>query len=154
MTAILALDLGSTTGFAYAAPGVFASGEWKLDVGRHVSLGARANELKRKINQLHQTVQVHEVWYEAVEFASTTYAAQLYGAFLGSVQGWCEEQGVPFRGVAVAALKKYATYRGNATKEDMVIAARSFGYDVPAANHNEADALCLLHYAMSEGMFA
>jgi len=47
--------------------------------------------------------------------------------------------------VAVPTIKKFATGDGRASKDDMIAAAKKFGY--AGNNEHEADAVCLLMYA-------
>ncbi len=47
--------------------------------------------------------------------------------------------------VAVSTIKKFATGSGKGCKEDMIAAAKEFGYK--GDNEHEADAVCLLKYA-------
>ena len=46
----------------------------------------------------------------------------------------------------VGTIKKHATGKGNAGKDEMIIAAKSRGHD--PKDDNEADALALLHWAI------
>jgi len=49
--------------------------------------------------------------------------------------------------IHLAHAKKHFTGRGNATKEEMIQAARNLGYHVQ--NDHEADALAILHFKMT-----
>lgn len=70
-----------------------------------------------------------------------------YGAFLGQLTAWCELHQVPYQGVPVATIKKHATGKGNAGKDEMVATARSRGHQ--PGDDNEADALAILHWALA-----
>lgn len=154
MSTILAIDLGTKTGFALAGPReLFMSGEWDFKPSRHEGAGMRDLKFRRKLAELHAAVGVTEVWYEAVEFTFTSYQKEVLSGLRSTLIVWCEENKIPYRGVPVATLKKFATGRGSAKKARMLLAARGYGYDVPDGNDNEADALCLLQYAITEGLF-
>ena len=75
-------------------------------------------------------------------------AAHAYGGFLATLTAWCEHHPIPYQGVPVGTIKKYATGKGNAGKEDVIAAIRARGY-VPV-DDNEADALALLYWAIGQ----
>ncbi len=54
---------------------------------------------------------------------------------------------LPIVDVAVPTIKKFATGNGFAAKDDMIKAAQKFGYI--GQNEHEADAVCLLNYAIA-----
>jgi Holliday junction resolvasome RuvABC endonuclease subunit len=64
------------------------------------------------------------------------------------VQAFAAEHGIELMPVHTGSLKKWATGRGNATKQEMSVAARLRGWD--PQDHNEADAILLLEYARRE----
>lgn len=69
------------------------------------------------------------------------------GELGGVVRLLLHERGIPYIDVAPAVLKKFATGRGNAKKEEVLGAAiRRLEYE--GSDHNEADALFLLHAAL------
>ena len=51
-------------------------------------------------------------------------------------------------GVPVGTIKRHATGKGNANKDAMIAAVRSWGYT--PVDDNEADALALLHWAIAQ----
>ena len=69
----------------------------------------------------------------------------VYGGFLGMLTAWCEEHDVPYEGVPVGTIKRYATGKGNADKAKMVAAIQARGFR--PADDNEADAIALLLWA-------
>jgi Holliday junction resolvasome RuvABC endonuclease subunit len=65
------------------------------------------------------------------------------------IQEECESHKVNYTSVHSAALKKFATGKGNADKTKMVHEAqRRFGDHI--IDHNEAEALLLLEYVKTE----
>jgi len=89
------------------------------------------------------------VFFEEVRAHKGTAAAHAYGAFLGHLSAWCESNGVPYQGIPVATIKRSATGRGNAGKDDVIRAMRSLGFN--PGDDNEADALALLRCVESAG---
>ena len=67
---------------------------------------------------------------------------------MATLTSWCEHHKIPYQGVPVGTIKKHATGKGNASKEDMIAAMVGMGYQV--TDDNVADALALLHWALSE----
>lgn len=65
-----------------------------------------------------------------------------YACLIEAVASRCN---LPVVDVAVPTIKKFATEHGKACKEDMIAAAKKFGYH--GNNEHEADAVCLLEYA-------
>lgn len=72
-------------------------------------------------------VDVH-VFLEGYAFARPNQAHQL-GELGGVVRYRLWDAGVPYTDVAPAALKKFATSKGNAKKPDMLDASRRAGYE-------------------------
>lgn len=83
--------------------------------------------------------QVDELYYEEVNHHAGTAAAHIYGGIVAVIQAFCEERSIPYSGIPVGTVKKYATGKGNANKAAMVRAARALGIDTD--NDNEADAI-------------
>lgn len=54
-----------------------------------------------------------------------------------------------YQGVPVATIKKHATGKGNAGKEEMIAAAKARGHQ--PTDDNEADALAILHWVLAGG---
>ena len=76
-------------------------------------------------------------------------AAHAYGGFMAHLTAWCEHHQIPYQGVPVGTIKKHATGKGNASKAEMIAAAKARGHDPVDDNH--ADALALLDWAMAQG---
>ena len=75
-------------------------------------------------------------------------AAHAYGGFLATLTAWCEHHQIPYQGVPVGTIKKHATGKGNASKEDVIAAVQARGHD--PVDDNEADALALLLWAIEQ----
>ena len=63
-----------------------------------------------------------------------------------TLTAWCEHHQIPYQGVPVGTIKKHATGKGNANKDQMISAARLRGH--APADDNEADAIALFHWAV------
>lgn len=148
---ILALDLGTTTGYAlFAPPGVTVSGTWDLKPKKYEGAGMRFVKLKDKLDQMHNASPIGQVFFEAVRRHRGTDAAHVYGGLMGCLEEWCESQSpkVPYQGVGVGEIKKNWTGKGNADKDMMIAEARARGYEV--IDDNEADALAILDLKLKE----
>lgn len=149
--ALLALDLGQHTGWALAYPrGAITSGTEVFKAGRFEGGGMPLLRFAAWLGELHvKAGPLTRVVFEEVRAHKGTAAAHTYGAFLGQMTAWCELHQVPYQGVPVATIKKHATGKGNAGKEEMIAAARSRGHQ--PGDDNEADALAILHWALPGG---
>lgn len=151
-TTILALDLGTYTGWAVATrDGTIASDTQTFKPQRFEGGGMRFLRFRRWLNEmLNLTPHINVVYFEEVRRHAGVDAAHAYGGFLATLTAWCEHHKIPYQGVPVGTIKKHATGKGNASKDDMVAAARKRGHD--PIDDNEADALALLHWAIETGV--
>lgn len=92
---------------------------------------------------LNHAARSDVVVLEGYAFARPNQAHQL-GELGGVARLMLYQTGLPYIEVAPAALKAYATGKGNAKKED-VLAAAIRKLDYTGSNHNESDALWLWH---------
>jgi Holliday junction resolvasome RuvABC endonuclease subunit len=139
----LALDLGTNCGWAYRFHDVVLSGAWNLKPNRYDGGGMRFVKFIEQLNHLHDAKEIGAVVFEEVRAHKGVDAAHVYGGLMATLQAWCEGKGIPYEGVPVGAIKKFATGKGNASKDQMIEAAESWGYS--PTSDDEADALCLLH---------
>lgn len=141
---ILALDLGTTTGWALRRPdGVILSGTASFKPGRFEGGGMRFLRFSQWLDSLDRP---SEIYFEEVRRHAGTDAAHCYGGFLAHLTAWCEARKIPYSGIPVGTIKAHATGKGNASKEAMIAAARAKGF--ATADHDEADALAILGYAV------
>ena len=149
MPAILALDLGTTTGWAlFSPPGATLSGTWGLKPGRFDGGGMRFVKFKTRLNELYQSSPFEQVYFEEVRRHRGTDAAHVYGGLMATLTAWCEERKIPYEGVPVGEIKKAWTGKGNADKDMMIAEARKRGYEVVL--DDEADALAILDLKLKE----
>jgi len=148
MTTILALDLGSTTGWAMRlADGVIVSGTLDFRSGRYEGGGMRFLRFRSWLDYLLDGAKrIDLIHFEEVRRHVGTDAAHLYGGFLAHLSAWCELKHIPYQGVPVGTIKRHATGKGNAGKDAVIAAMRSKGFN--PEDDNEADALAILTWAI------
>ena len=149
-TTFLALDLGTTTGWALrSSDGTINSGSTSFRPQRFEGGGMRFLRFVRWLDELQAlSGGLQHLAFEEVRRHASTDAAHAYGGFLGLLSAWCERHAIPYQGVPVGTIKKHATGKGNANKDAMIAAVRSWGYT--PVDDNEADALALLHWAIAQ----
>ena len=146
---ILALDLGTTTGWAIKpANGPIASGTASFKPSRYDGGGMRYVRFRKWLNQLGESeVMIQAVYFEEVRRHAGTDAAHIYGGFLACLSAWCEEHTIAYQGVPVGTVKRHATGKGNADKAAVIASLRQQGFS--PTDDNEADALAILLWALT-----
>jgi Holliday junction resolvasome RuvABC endonuclease subunit len=146
--AMLALDLGTLTGWALRAhDGLIASGTVSFRPSRYDGGGMRYLRFTNWLTELDQlSGPIAAIWYEEVRRHAGTDAAHIYGGLMATLTAWAELRGVPYQGVSVGTVKRHATGKGNAGKAEMIAAAQARGFR--PSDDNEADALAILHWAI------
>ena len=149
-TTILALDLGTTTGWALrGSDGHITSGSERFRPQRFEGGGMRFLRFKRWLTEIKQSCGgIDALHFEEVRRHAGVDAAHAYGGFLATLTAWCEHHQIPYQGVPVGTIKKHATGKGNAGKPEMVAAMQALGFR--PEDDNEADALALLHWAIGQ----
>lgn len=143
--AVLALDMGTTTGWAMWSPGgLVTTGTARFAPRRHEGGGMRYLRFRGWLNEVQATTRplIGAVVYEEVRRHLGTDAAHIYGGLLAHMTAWAEAHKIPYRGVPVQAIKRAATGKGNAKKDAMIQAAKIEGFS--PEDDNEADAIALL----------
>ncbi len=150
-TTILALDLGTTTGWALTGrDGLISGGSESFKPQRFEGGGMRYLRFKRWLTDIKQFVDgLDWVVFEEVRKHAGVDAAHAYGGFMAHLTAWCEHHQIPYQGVPVGTIKKHATGKGNAGKDEMIAAAKARG--ITPVDDNHADALALLDWAMAQG---
>lgn len=145
---LLALDLGTTTGWAsHGTDGLITSGTVSFRPGRFDGGGMRYLRFSNWLGELDRlSGPVAAIWFEEVRRHAGTDAAQVYGGLMATLTAWAEMRGVPYEGVPVGTIKRFATGKGNANKDAMMAAARARGFS--PVDDNEADAIAILLWAI------
>jgi Holliday junction resolvasome RuvABC endonuclease subunit len=145
---LLALDLGTKTGWAAQPRGGITSGVQHFKNDRFSGGGMRYLKFEKWLSEMPRPDQVI---FEEVRRHAATDAAHVYGGLMAVLTKWCEANKIPYSGVPVGTIKKSWTGNGNANKNLMVDTAKKRGFN--PTDDNEADALALLHYWLEQGMY-
>lgn len=145
---ILALDLGTTTGWAIrSVDGLITSGTTSFRPSRYDGGGMRYLRFTNWLTELERlSGPIAAIWFEEVRRHAGTDAAHVYGGLMATLTAWAELRGVPYQGVPVGTIKRHATGKGNANKSAMIAAARDRGFS--PADDNEADAIAILFWVI------
>ena len=143
---ILALDLGAKCGWAVNEK---VNNVLNLKPTRFSSAGTKFLDFENFLNINLKQNEIELVAYEEVRRHIGTDAAHAYGGYQAILQKVCLNHFIEYKGVPVGTIKKHATGKGNASKEEMIVAANKFYPSINIKDDNHADALCLLHYANS-----
>lgn len=169
---ILALDMATSTGWAlHDRNGYVTSGVQKFELGRGESPGMRflrfrawLREMKGiglctcRVGGLCSCYAVDVIAYERAHHRGGAATALCVGLVTVMLEE-AARLGIEVAPVHTATLKKHATGKGNAGKDDMVRAAvRRWGPELeaqkgsegPLPEDDEADALCILAWALDE----
>ena len=144
---ILALDLGTTTGWALQGTPIL-SGVWSLKGRRHDGGGMRFVRFRYHLETMHHLHPITRVAYEEVRMHRGVDAAHIYGGLQAVLTSWCESEKIPYEAIHYAHIKRHMTGKGNANKEAMIAAVRAKGFK--PEDDNEADAIALLLCVMGE----
>lgn len=144
---VIAFDLGTVTGWACSGP---ESGTFDTRPSRYEGGGVRILRFRDHVVKLLDLHKPVSVVFEEVRRHLGTDAAHVYGALMGVLMEECEKRNIAYSGVPVGTIKRHATGKGNAKKDQMIAAAQRLYPGVDIIDDNHADALCLLHYEMKE----
>lgn len=146
MRTLLALDLGTKTGWALrSASGDIASGMQSFQPSRFEGGGMRYLKFQRWLDEMAAR-GLDEIMFEEVRNHAGVTAAHVYGGFLSHLQTWAEPRQIPFSALPVGTIKKHATGKGNASKNEMVAWARMGFKAQDVKDDNQADALAILKW--------
>ena len=155
---ILALDLGTTTGWALrSANGPVAHGFVSFKSQRFEGGGMRYLRFGRwladmltlnapKTGSQTNLTGIGAIYFEEVRRHLGVDAAHVYGGLLATLTAWCEHHNLPYQGVPVGTIKRHVTGKGNAGKQAVIEAVRARGFS--PADDNEADAIAILLWAL------
>ena len=145
--ALLALDLGTTTGWALSPPGgPIASGTVSFRPSRYDGGGMRYLRFRGWLDSIAEDSGLPgAIHFEEVRRHVGTDAAHVYGGLLAILTSWCEQRGIAYQGVPVGTIKRHITGKGNADKAAVIAAVRARGFN--PTDDNEADALAILLWA-------
>jgi Holliday junction resolvasome RuvABC endonuclease subunit len=142
---VLALDLGTKCGWATYTNGSIQCGTVKFDAGN------RFASFNDTLCAIHKDHPLSAIAYEHVHRHAGTQAAHVYGGFWGILSMFSGANVVPLIAIGVGTIKKHATGKGNASKDQMIAAATAKWPDMAIPDDNAADALWILDWALTNG---
>ena len=147
---ILALDFGTTTGWAICdKQGCITSGAISFKAGRFEGGGMIFLRFKQWLTELKNSCgSIDAIYFEEVRKHLGVDAAHKYGGFLAHLTAWCERHKIPYQGIPVGTIKKHITGKGNASKQDVIQAVKTKGFN--PQDDNEADSLALLDFVLAK----
>lgn len=127
---VLALDLGTRTGFAVGIDGYNLSvGTWTLATQSALRaakrerldrrLDLRIAALWRKIDEVHRSYGIDFLIWEDVQFSTSTAQTQLWSSFRATCWIYAHQHTIKTECCPVATLKKFAAGSGSADKTQM-----------------------------------
>ena len=146
---ILALDLGTTTGWALRdQAGSISHGFVNFKPQRFEGGGMRFLRFKRWLTEIKAINEhgIDAVYFEEVRRHLGVDAAHVYGGLMATLTSWCEHHQIPYEGVPVGTIKRHISGKGNASKDEVIKAVGELGFHV--SDDNEADAIALLNLAI------
>jgi hypothetical protein len=149
--ALLALDLGTSTGWAISlADGGIVSGTVSFRPSRYDGGGIRYVRFRAWLDGMsNDTPEIAAIHFEEVRRHLSTDAAHVHGGLLATLSAWCEQRSIAYQGVPVGTIKRFITGKGNADKAAVIEAIRARGYS--PSDDNEADAIAILLWALETG---
>jgi len=138
---IVAFDLGSTMGWAANYPRKLHSSH-RTFTGTRVARLAAIQEWLQNFQWKAADIIVYET-----PLVRGQGATRILWGIAALLEAAATRANLPILDVAVPTIKKFATGSGNAPKDGMLAAAQKFGYT--GGDEHEADAVCLLHYAIA-----
>lgn len=146
---LLALDLGTTTGFRVGNAASSVSGTANFKPTRFESASMRYVKFRAWLSQMRAAYpDIDHVTFEEVRRHAGTDAAHIYGGLMAHLMVWCDDAGLDYDAVPVGTIKKHWTGKGNANKDAMI--AESVRRGLSPVDDNEADAQALFDFKMSE----
>jgi Holliday junction resolvasome RuvABC endonuclease subunit len=147
LSRILALDLGSRTGWAILEHGRREHGAEDFAPLRHESKGMRWLKFRRWFEYMvgdkgRPDLVVFERWVSYRTGAS----AEITAGFTTRTVEYCDERKLEYTAISPTDLKRWATGKGNAGKPAMKDAVQR-KFQIRIDDDNEADAYLLLRYA-------
>ncbi len=140
---ILALDLGTKTGWAIKSENQITSGTIEFKPGRFEGGGMRYLRFTKWLKEVNSLLDgIDCVYFEEVRRHLGVDAAHTYGGLLSHLTAWCEEERIPYLGIPVGTIKKHITGKGNGKKNEIIAEIKKLGFN--PSDDNEADALALL----------
>jgi len=145
---ILSLDMATKTGWASNIHGR-RSGVVEFALKRGESVGMRFLRCRAWLKEMWKLLEGHieVIAFEQAHHRGGAATACCVGLVTEAL-AFAAEHSIETMPIHTASLKKFATGNGRASKDEMVQAARQRGWN--PVDHNEADAILLLEFALKE----
>jgi hypothetical protein len=141
---ILALDLGTKTGWALKWGEQLTSGTWNLKGDRFSSPGFRAIIFRNYLEK----IKPQYIFYEEVRRHMSTDSAHWFGGFWLTLMAFCEEYKIEHMGLPVGTIKERVTGRGNASKNHVFLVMKEKYPRQMVETADQADAIAILETGM------
>ena len=154
---VLALDLGTSTGWAIAWPGdaIREHGTQSFATAGHERDGVRFQRFRAWLHEMKRTFDARQdpiarVVYERVDFIvpGQVYAAHCWGGFWAHLTAWCEHHQIDYEGIAVGTIKKAVAGNGRAKTPGVIAEVRRRGFKIGSLDEGMAIAVLLTAQAL------
>lgn len=146
---ILAVDIGTKTGWAISYNGMIESGVQDFSPKFGESKGMLFFKFRTWLQETLATGNINAVVYEDA-YQKGKAARRIYDGMITRIMEVCDVNGVEYTFIGASALKKHITGKGNASKEMMIQEAKRRYPGIIISDDNEADALLILDWAVKE----
>lgn len=138
---ILAIDPATVCGWA-TSDGNY--GTWDLSIRKDESAGMKWLRFQSKLHTIRKNY-IDGIQVVVYERPGGRHAGALihHAKLVGILESFCADMGIEYRGYSASEIKKLATGKGNASKQDVLLAAQT-KLNYVGDDYNEADALWLL----------
>tara|TARA_R110002074_G_scaffold114748_2_gene245295 strand:- start:577 stop:1020 length:444 start_codon:yes stop_codon:yes gene_type:complete len=142
---ILSLDIASTTGWCLDK---YLYGTWDFKTRKDESMGMKLIRFLAKLKEVYELEKFDIVVYERPA-GRHAHAIIHQAKLIGVLEQFCEENNVEYKSYSASEIKKFATGKGNANKQQMIDAAKH-KYHYLGNDDNEADAMHMRYLAKEE----
>jgi Holliday junction resolvasome RuvABC endonuclease subunit len=151
---ILALDIATTTGWAYWVGSrtkgtLIRSGFTKVQLRRGDSRGTLFLKWEAWLRSVLKDARPHVIAYEEPAYFKSMSAGEVVGGLIAIMSKEAAKRNISVMSVHLSTLKKHATGHGQAPKVVMQRAAM-WKWGSPIKDDNQGDALCVLDWALEE----
>ena len=147
------LDLGAFCGIAVKDGLSIIADTWDLNSKKRIhGSGMKFLLFKSMLKDVLSTGPISSIFYEEVRRHKGVSAAHAYGGYESHLLAFCEENNIPFLSIPVGTVKAFATGKGNASKDMMILAARKKwpSIEIGPKEDDKADALWILFTGLNE----
>ena len=142
---ILSLDIASTTGWCLDK---YLYGTWDFKTRKDESMGMKLIRFLAKLKEVYELEKFDIVVYQRPA-GRHAHAIIHQAKLIGVLEQFCEENNVEYKSYSASEIKKFATGKGNANKQQMIDAAKH-KYHYLGNDDNEADAMHMRYLAKEE----